>query len=134
MRKTLLLVEDDRWLADLYSDVLTEADFTIHHASSAEEGLALLDEHSDIACIILDIFLPSHSGIEFLHECASYADTSSIPIVILSSVLPQDLGMSKQRWQQYGVSAHLYKPITKPAMLVQTVTQVMSKQESELSA
>lgn len=125
MRVSILLIEDDQWLADLYRDVLQAADFMVHHAVSAEQGLAMLDEQKDIACIVLDMFLPSHNGIEFLHEYGSYVDIATIPVVVLSSILPEDIGMSEQRWRQYGVEQYLYKPTTKPALLVSTVAHVV---------
>lgn len=126
-QKKVVLIEDDAWLAELYRDILTGAGFAVFHAASAEAGLTLLDEQQEVACIVLDIFLPTHNGIEFLHEYASYADISATPVIILSSVLPEDIAMDQKRWQQYGVVEHLYKPTTKPAMLVQAVEQAIAQ-------
>lgn len=128
---SILLIEDDVWLADLYQDVLSHADFVVHHADSAEAALNLLDTHTAVDCIVLDIFLPSHNGIEFLHEFASYADISHIPVVVLSSVTEKELGMDAARWQQYGVTKYLYKPSTKPDVLLREVEDAVNLKKTE---
>lgn len=121
--KHLLLIEDDPWLAELYSDVLSElSDSHVHHASTAKKAFELLNQHA-IDIIILDMFLPDHNGVEFLHEVASYDDSQKIPIIILSAVNEHDFGMSDERWRQYGVVQYLYKPTTKPAQLATAVKQ-----------
>ena len=124
----ILLVEDDNWLAELYQDILrVEGEYEVIRASSAEAALNELDRNKDIKLIILDIFLPSHNGIEFLHEVRSYPDLNKIPIIILSSVNQKDFNMSKQSWQHYGVVDYLYKPHTKPADLLHKVKLHLTK-------
>ena len=124
----LLLVEDDIWLAELYLDILQmEGGYKVVRASSAEAALEMLDQHKDIKLIILDIFLPSHNGIEFLHETRSYVDLNNIPIIILSSVNQKDFNMSKERWKHYGVIDYLYKPHTKPVDLLSKVKFHLAK-------
>ena len=76
------------------------------------------------------MFLPSHSGIEFLHEIASYSDVNKLPIIILSSVSKRDFGMTDERWLHYGVVEYLYKPQTKPQDLLVAIKKqlVQTKQ------
>lgn len=120
--KHILLIEDDPWLADLYRDVLQlNKNITVQCARSADEAFTALDEAVSINLIILDMFLPGHSGIEFLHELASYDDINTIPVIILSSVYQHDFGMSSERWSHYGVVQYLYKPKTKPNDLIAAV-------------
>lgn len=122
MKHHILLVEDDQWLAQLYQDALTaDASCAVLHAASAEAALDLLDKHSKIDLIILDMFLPGHNGIEFLHELASYSDINELPVIVLTSVTKNDFSMSQDRWQQYGVVQYLYKPETKPSDLLAAI-------------
>lgn len=117
----LLLVEDDAWLAELYSDSLTAAGFSVQVAASAEAALTQLDTQPQTALIVLDMFLPDHNGIEFLHELASYTDINNLPVVVLSAVPARDFAMPVERWKHYGVVEYLYKPQTKPDQLVAAV-------------
>ena len=122
MSYKILLVEDDAWLGELYSDILqTENNTTVIRAISADQALDHLDKNEDVDLIILDMFLPGHNGIEFLHEMASYSDINTLPVIILSSVYQHDFAMTEERWQHYGVKQYLYKPLTKPQDLLVAV-------------
>lgn len=84
MKKHILIVEDDRWLADIYRDVLhKEFEITLYHdAQSAAEAL----DTTPPDIILLDIMLPGGNGIAFLHELRSYDDLTHVPVVVCSSV------------------------------------------------
>lgn len=116
----ILLIEDDQWLAEMYSVVLEQqSGLVVQHASSATSGLDILDSQL-MDLVILDLFLPEHNGIELLHELSSFDEASRPPIIILSAVFEHELSLGK-RWQQYGVVEYLYKPHTKPDDLVAAV-------------
>lgn len=121
--KRILIVEDDKWLADLYQVMLSRNPaLSVSWAREASEALeSLADNVPDL--ILLDMFLPGHSGIEFLHEIASYADTSTIPIVILSAVQEHDFAMNPEQWKHYRVVDYLYKPHIKPDTLMATINK-----------
>lgn len=131
---TILLVEDDIWLQDLYSQALSRIESaSIVTASSAGESLKILDS-KPVDLIILDIFLERHSGVELIHELASYKDTRIIPVIVLSAVSENDFNMSHERWAQYGVVKSLYKPNIKPRDLKEAVEHQLLKitaQETE---
>lgn len=128
--KHILLVEDDLWLAELYQDVLElDERCKVHRASSADDAFSLLDAHK-IDLIILDMFLPGHNGIEFLHELASYGDLNKMPVIVLSGMTQIDIGMSAERWSHYGVVQYMYKPQTKPKDLIAAVKKQLTKARS----
>lgn len=123
---SILMVEDDVWLRELYGQALERLkDVSVKYAKSAGAALKILDSQS-VDLIILDIFLDSHSGVELLHELASYNDTRLTPVIILSAVSESDFGMSHERWSQYGVVKYLYKPNIKPKDLVKAVELQLS--------
>ena len=114
----VLLIEDDAWLSDLYADVLTQ--HNVIRANNADEALDLIDSKK-IDLIVLDMFLPDHNGVEFLHEIASYEDSVDIPVIILSAVARHDFGMSDERMKHYGIVEYLYKPEIKPKIVAERV-------------
>jgi len=128
----ILLVEDDRWLAELYAAVLREqSSYEVSVAYSASDGLTKLSVKEKVDLIILDMLLPDHNGIEFLHEAASYEDLNATPIIVLSSVYEHDFHMHPRRWEQYGVIDYLYKPTTKPAALLARVKKHFAQTKSK---
>lgn len=122
--KTILLIEDDAWLAELYSDVLRAAGYTVRHAFAAQQGIELLDEYP-IEVIVLDLLLPEHSGIALLHELCTQPDLAAIPVIIHSAVDPDQSGVSRETWQAYGVAAYVPKATARPQALVREVRKVL---------
>lgn len=128
MSSTILLVEDDIWLAQLYQDALqADEQCRVLHVTTADKALDVLNEESRVDLIVLDMFLPEHNGIEFLHELASYSDINELPVIVLTSVSQHDLSMNEERWKQYGVVKYLYKPTTKPRDLLVEVKKQLLK-------
>ena len=120
-KQTILFVEDDQWLSELYVAALRRVSgLQVLVADSADAALGMLDK-GPINLIVLDMYLGAHNGIEFLHEILSYDDTNKIPVLILSAVHEHDFSMPRDRWLHYGVVEYLYKPTTKPAELVAAV-------------
>lgn len=119
MKKKVLLVEDDKWLSDLYAGAVGK-EVELVRAATAEEALTAIDTRT-IDIIVLDMFLPGHNGIELIHELASYQDSLQIPIIILSSVAERDFGLKKHRFMHYNIVEYLYKPAVKPADVARVV-------------
>jgi len=132
MNYTILLIEDDPWLGELYSDILqNESNATVLVCNSAEKALLAINADT-VDLIMLDMVLGEHNGIEFLHEIASYSDSNVIPVIVLSSIYQHDFKMTRKRWLHYGVCNYLYKPDTKPADLVVAVKKQLAYPAGEL--
>jgi DNA-binding NarL/FixJ family response regulator len=80
----LLLVDDHTLIREALRGVLRELDegATIFEASRWGEATRLLDEHSDLALLLLDLGLPDRDGFAALGEAR--ARHPKVPIVILS--------------------------------------------------
>jgi len=88
--KTILFVEDDKPIAEMYARVLERQGFQVEYAYNGAEGLRkALSKHYDL--ILLDIMMPEKTGIEVLGELRG-SDGKGSPetkIVILTN-LAQD--------------------------------------------
>jgi two-component system OmpR family response regulator len=78
----LLLVEDDRTIADFIVKGLNQAGFAVDHESDGKDGLHLaLTEPYDVA--IVDLMLPSLNGLSLIRELRQ--KKADIPVIILSA-------------------------------------------------
>lgn len=77
----ILVVDDDKEIADLVEIHLVGDGYTVYKANDAMEGLAIL-EKKDIKLAILDIMMP---GMDGLTMCKKIRETSTIPIIMLSA-------------------------------------------------
>ncbi len=113
----ILLIEDDRWLADSYLEVLEEYD--IDTALSGHDAMDLIDAN-DYEVIIADVMLERGLVFDLLHELQSHDDTADIPVILCTS-LAQRIKLSDV--EQYGVVAVLEKSTLTPKILTEAVEQ-----------
>jgi CheY-like chemotaxis protein len=104
--RTALVVEDDMRSAGLIRVQLEAQGFRVVHATSAEDALALAEEHR-LSLIILDIMLPQMTGWEFLSRIKLSPDLRRVPVVIVSILADPAKGFS------LGASAVIQKPISR---------------------
>ncbi|GHV06578.1 DNA-binding response regulator [Spirochaetia bacterium] len=81
MQGKILIIEDERELADIVFLYLSRDGFEPRIAESAETGLAVAGEWKP-ELVILDINLPGMDGFEFLQQ---FRRTSSTPVLIVSA-------------------------------------------------
>ena len=68
----ILLVEDDDAVAELATEILTDAGYTVVHARSGEDGLRRLEDGLEVALVFSDIVMPGAlSGVGLAHEAAA---------------------------------------------------------------
>ncbi|HLH71582.1 MAG TPA: response regulator [Candidatus Dormibacteraeota bacterium] len=114
---TVLLVEDDAALADMYRLKLEQDGYTVRVAGDAEAALVMLErELPDL--IFLDIRLPRMDGLAFLERLRAAPRTRGIPVVIVSNYSEEEL---VQRGLQLGALEYLIKSQTTPGRLSQGV-------------
>ncbi|MBI9015068.1 MAG: response regulator transcription factor [Clostridiales bacterium] len=81
MNEKILVVEDEKEIADLIRDYLTASNYKVVIANDGEAGLALFEsEKPQLA--VLDIMLPKKDGFEV---CRTIRSKSNIPILMLSA-------------------------------------------------
>ena len=111
----VLLIEDDLDLAELYRLQL-EPRHSVLHAQEAQQAYDMLAE-SPVDVILLDLLLPETNGIAVLQELRSYSDWRRIPVVILSNLRPDEIGLDYDLQRQFGIEAVLEKMYLQPGDL-----------------
>jgi DNA-binding response OmpR family regulator len=81
--RTILIVDDDRSVADTFARMLKLEGFGVATALSAESGLELASSvHPD--AIILDMRMPITNGLQFLRLVRSRPRLAHIPVAIVT--------------------------------------------------
>jgi CheY-like chemotaxis protein len=115
----VLVVDDDRIVADMYRLALSRAG---HQVEVANDGLAALKAVStnrpDI--VFLDIRMPHMDGMEVLQNLASVKASRTIPVVMLSNY--DEPGLVRQSIS-LGAKQYLVKAGTNPTELARIVSQ-----------
>lgn len=83
-KKRILVVEDERDMAELIALRLGREGYKVEHAYDGPEGLSKIrSERPDL--VLLDIFLPRMSGIEVLREVRQDPRVSLTPIILVTA-------------------------------------------------
>jgi CheY-like chemotaxis protein len=85
--KSILLVEDSRFLRIATEKELVRAGYNVLSAGDGEEALRIAYANTP-DLILLDMLLPKMGGPEVLHALRNNPVTASVPVIVLSS-LPQ---------------------------------------------
>jgi DNA-binding response OmpR family regulator len=114
----ILVVEDEKKIADITRTYLERDGFTVSHADTGEEALGMLGKGFDL--LILDLMLPDMDGEEICHLVRKDSD---IPIIMLTAKSAED-----DRVQGLGMGADDYvvKPFS-PRELVARVNALMRR-------
>ena len=78
----ILIVEDDRMMADYVSDGLRRSGFVCTHAADGEEGLVTV-LHGGYDAVVMDIMLPKLDGLEIIRRARAAGVRT--PIIVLSA-------------------------------------------------
>ena len=115
--KKILIIEDEKILAEMYKDKFSQAGFEVISAFEARKGLALAKkEKPDL--ILLDILLPRENGIFFLEQLKKHPKIASIPVVAFSNY--DDLE-TKKLALRLGVKDYLIKTNYTPKQIVEKI-------------
>lgn len=118
----LLLVEDDRALADLVTFHFERAGFAVTRTGDGEEALILVDEvRPDI--VILDWMIEGISGIEVCRRLRRRPQSANLPIVMLTARGEEE---DRIRGLETGADDYVTKPFS-PKELVARVGAVMRR-------
>jgi len=92
LARTILIVDDDRSVADTFARLLELEGFKVATALSAEAGLELADKVQPDA-IILDMRMPITNGLQFLRMVRGKPHLVDVPVAIVTGdyFLPEPL-------------------------------------------
>ncbi len=82
---SILIVEDDRHLQKILSDLLKEKGYNVLNAFDGEEALNILVSHTP-HLILLDLILPKKDGFEVLKTIKDNYKTKNIPVIVLTNL------------------------------------------------
>ncbi|MGH9530148.1 MAG: response regulator [Terriglobales bacterium] len=102
--RSILLVEDSRFMRIATERTLTRAGYTVISISDGEEALrAAAEQVPDL--VLLDMLLPKLGGQKVLQALKSNTATAHIPVIVLSS-LPQ---ANEEKLKEEGAIAYFEK-------------------------
>src|SRR5258708_7227268 len=105
----ILVIDDDRMVAQLLREHLSNEGYDVTTVSQAEEGLAIAQK-TPPDLILLDVNLPDATGFQVCGRLRESSVTRSIPIIMMTGAArwpnQQAIGL------QLGANAYILKPFS----------------------
>ena len=109
---TVLVVDDNRSIRDLYKEILEFLGAIVFTAENAYDAINILDvkDADDVDLIISDLQMPNRNGLELLVDVRHHNDDEirQIPFVLVSSIMDKKIS---QQAKKLGATETAQKPI-----------------------
>lgn len=86
MANTILVVEDDKNIAQVVSEYLKDSGYIVRTAYTGGQAAAMLQERADIDLFLLDIMLPERTGLELLGDIRGDERYQETPVMMLTAL------------------------------------------------
>ena len=124
--KTILCIEDDIFVSELYTRALKKAGFEVEVTVSGQEGFdKAIKNHYDV--ILLDIMTPDITGIEALNQLRGAEDKVPDSLVLITTNLDQD--EDSRAAMEAKADGYLIKAEITPGKLVEIIQQMIGYKE-----
>ena len=113
----ILVVDDEKEIADLIEIYLVSDGYKVFKANNAKEGLEILDQE-EIHLVLLDIMMPGMDGLEM---CRKIRETNNIPIIMLTAKGEEE---DKIKGLSAGADDYVTKPFSVPELMARVKTNL----------
>lgn len=121
MAKTILIIEDDKFLRELITQKLIREGYNISEAADGEEGIKKVkEEKADL--VLLDLILPGIDGFEVLSRMKEEPALSQIPVIILSNLGQKD---DVEKGLKMGAVDYLIKAHFTPGEIIEKIKKAL---------
>ncbi len=117
----VLIIEDDKKLANLYKTEIELLGATVQIATDGKSGLESAKK-TNPDLILMDVILPERVGLSVLKELKSSEETSSIPVIIISNY---DQGENPKKALELGAKTFLSKQLHTPQQIAKEAMSVL---------
>ncbi|MFV5701280.1 response regulator [Flavobacterium sp. XS2P12] len=106
--KKIVLVDDDMRNVFALSKILQERGMEVIKSENGKNALEMLDKHTGIDLVLMDIMMPEMDGYEAMKRIRSQVKFRNLPIIALTAKAMKD---DKQKCIDAGANDYITKPI-----------------------
>ena len=121
-QQKILLVDDDKFLLDMYSTKFGEAGFEVNAVPSAQEALTALQGGFTPDICLLDIIMPTMDGFQLLQEMKEKKLCGEKAVCVILSNLGQQEDID--RGMKLGADGYIIKASATPSEVVAKVADI----------
>jgi len=128
--KKILIVEDDQIVANIYRNKFTLEGYQVEVASDGLIGMDMVSSFQPDA-VILDLMLPTLTGVEFVKRIRSNPQTENLPVIVFSNTYLTN--MVQEAWKA-GATKCLSKANCTPKQIIEVLQTTLGTNGSAVAA
>ena len=125
-KKKILIVDDDKFLLDMYSLKFSEKGFDIQTSFSAKEALEKVDDGFKPDICLIDIIMPAMDGFELIIELKKRSICKNSSMIILSNLGQKD---DIEKGLKLGADGYIIKASATPSEVVTQVSNIVNSKK-----
>lgn len=122
MNSTILIIEDDKYINEMLTKLLTNNNYNVLNAYSGTEGVLVHNDNIDL--ILLDLMLPGKNGEEIIRELKN---KNNVPVIVMSAI--QDIDKKVDLFD-LGANDYITKPFHNDELLARIKVQLRDKKNT----
>ena len=122
-KQTILLVEDDEFLANMYKTKLELEKYNVIMVSNGESALRVVNEKK-VDLVLLDIILPKISGFEIITQIKANKKLKKTPVVMLTNLSQKE---DIKKGLKLGADEYLIKAHFLPSEVIGKIKKLIGK-------
>lgn len=124
---TIFLLDDDRFLLNMYATKFQNAGHVVRTFASGRELLAALREQPAFNALLLDLVMPEMDGFQTLEAIRKEGLASGVKIIILSNQ-SQDADVDKAK--QFHIDGYIVKASAIPSEVLEKTIYIIEQPTS----
>ncbi len=127
-KRKIIIVDDDKFLLDMYALKFGEQGFEVTQCSSAEEALDKINEgvHPDV--FLVDIIMQKMDGFTFVQTINEKDLKAQAAVIILSNLGQKE---DVERGLKLGADGYIVKASATPSEVVAKVLEIMNNKKNK---
>ena len=123
-KKKILIVDDDKFLLNMYSMKFEKNGFEVKVAQGPEDALNILKDGYKPDILLMDLIMPVMDGFEMYEKIKKdNLASGAIAIMLTNQGLVSDINRAKE----LGVHGYIVKATTIPSEVVEEVIEICAK-------
>lgn len=124
----VLLLDDDKFLADMYSMKFTQSGYEVTACLSAEDAIAAIRKGFEPDVVLFDLVMPGQDGFTFLQSLQSGKLAERAVKIALTN---QSDDNEREKVMQLGAARYIVKASMIPSEVVSAVAEEIAKKKGK---
>ncbi len=125
---TILFVDDDRFLLDMYSMKFSKNNFEVHTAVGGEDALKMIRDGFEPNILLLDVVMPVMDGMELLSIIRKEDRLKKTVIIMLTN---QGVSDDVSKAKKLNVDGYIIKATTIPSEVLAEVQKIYASSQKK---